>query len=321
MHSAEDWGRVHCGGGRAAQQLQPSCKRSELWGNNKFRRRTFIKLAACISSSTNAKAISIGMYPLQPANQNWAHRTLHWTFCTCSLGRASLFRSRSALFFIFAGSSSADLAVQQQAEVVLITLIQLLLPMESLGEEEDNQSDLDALTKLAKSSTLSGKLEIGSHSEDGYGVASSMAWGVLLSNHGPPNFRSESKHKHHHLSLASNRSPHWDISTYRRLQEPFMPVKVEFKERPRAAWLVFRWSLFSFHVWPKVQWAYTVLSLIVFMLHLAEPAWQIAMEACIWPSAALFTLCSLVFKGEYYHACQYRGLWTQSHDHSVKLKT
>lgn len=96
----------------------------------------------------------------------------------------------------FAGSSSGDLAVQQQAEIILITLTQLLLPIETLEEEGDTQSDLDALTKLAKNSNLSGKLETGEQPEDGYGVVASLAWGVLLSNHGPPNFRRESQYAH-----------------------------------------------------------------------------------------------------------------------------
>ena len=100
-----------------------------------------------------------------------------------------------------AGSGSGDLATQQQAILLLLVLIQTLLPQESLREEQNNQDDLDALTKLTKSSSLSSKLEVSSQSEDSFANIASLAWGVMLSTHGPPNFRSESstaQHFHQH---------------------------------------------------------------------------------------------------------------------------
>lgn len=96
-----------------------------------------------------------------------------------------------------AGSGSHDLATQQQAVVLLVILIQALLPQESLREEGQNQEDLDLLTKLSKNSSLSGKLEVSSQAEDGLSIVASLAWGITLSNHGPPNFRSE------HQTMAS----------------------------------------------------------------------------------------------------------------------
>ncbi len=99
-------------------------------------------------------------------------------------------RVRDSFAWLAAGSGSGDLAAQQQAIVILVGLIQTLLPNDTLPEQE-SQADLDALTKLSKSSTLSGRLEVGSQGDDGFGNVASFAWGIMLSNHGPPNFRSK----------------------------------------------------------------------------------------------------------------------------------
>lgn len=69
-----------------------------------------------------------------------------------------------------------------------MALLQTLLPNDDLPEQE-SQADLEALTKLSKNSALSGKLEVSSRGDDGFANVVSLAWGVMLLNHGPPNFR------------------------------------------------------------------------------------------------------------------------------------
>jgi len=84
-----------------------------------------------------------------------------------------------------------DLTTQQQANAVLVALIHMLLPKEILGNDPLDESDLDALTEVAKNNNLAAKLEQSSLPENGYVAALCLAWGVLLAAHAPPNFRSK----------------------------------------------------------------------------------------------------------------------------------
>ena len=59
--------------------------------------------------------------------------------------------------------------------------------MDNLPEEE-SKADSNALAKLSKNSALSGRLEVGKQGNEGFANVASLAWGVMLYNHGPPNF-------------------------------------------------------------------------------------------------------------------------------------
>lgn len=86
-----------------------------------------------------------------------------------------------------AGSNSGDLTAAQQANTVLVALLQMLLSKETSGPEDE--ADMQALEALAKSTEVAGKLEGNAPPEDGYTAVAKLAWGLLLADHAPPNLR------------------------------------------------------------------------------------------------------------------------------------
>ena len=74
----------------------------------------------------------------------------------------------------------------------------MLLPkeVEEDGDEgsaaaDDSSADLEALAAVATHAGLAGKLENSAPPEDGFSAVARLAWGVLLANHAPANFRGE----------------------------------------------------------------------------------------------------------------------------------
>ena len=100
-----------------------------------------------------------------------------------------------------AGTNAGDLTTLQQANLVLVALVQMLLPKEveenedeGSGAADDSSADLEALAAVARNTDLAGKLEGSAPPEDGFSAVARLAWGVLLANHAPANFRGEPTH-------------------------------------------------------------------------------------------------------------------------------
>ena len=91
--------------------------------------------------------------------------------------------------FSRAGSNAGAITGVQQANIVLMALVQMLLAKETDGEADD--ADTLQLESIAKSSELASKLESSSLPEDGYAAVERLAWGLLLADHAPPNLRCE----------------------------------------------------------------------------------------------------------------------------------
>ena len=96
------------------------------------------------------------------------------------------------------GTNAGDLTTLQQANLVLVALVQMLLPKEveddqdeGSGAADDSSADLEALAAVARNADLAGKLENSVPPEDGFSAVARLAWGVLLANHAPANFRGE----------------------------------------------------------------------------------------------------------------------------------